>query len=70
LPRLLPRASTSAAPTPKIVFSGTAIAAINRDSHSALIAAGVVMNDQAVPIPCSKVRQKTTPTGASNSSAR
>ena len=42
-PRALDRISTIAVPTPKIVFSGTAIAAISTDSQNALIAAGVVM---------------------------
>ena len=52
----LPRTRTIAAPTPKIALSGTAIAASRSVSHSALIAAGVVMNDHAVPNPCSNVR--------------
>ena len=43
LPRALLRASTIAAPTPKIVFRGTAITASRTVSQNALTAAGVVM---------------------------
>ena len=64
------RTSTSAQPTPKIVFSGTAIAAISSDSHSALIAAGVVIQSQATVQPCWKVLKNTTPTGSSSRSSR
>ncbi len=46
-PRVLLRTSTSAQPTPKIVFSGTAIAAIRTVSQKALTAAGVVTQPQA-----------------------
>jgi hypothetical protein len=53
-----------------MVFSGTAIAAIRTLSDNALIAAGVVIQLQATPKPCSKVRPNTTPTGSSNISAR
>ncbi len=41
--RWRPRTRISAAPMPKIVFSGTATIAMTTDSHSALTAAGVVM---------------------------
>ena len=58
------RASTIAQPTPKIVFSGTAITAISTDSQNALTAAGVVMNAQAVPMPCSNVRPNTIASGS------
>src|ERR1035438_1097140 len=64
------RTSTSAQPTPKIVFSGTAIAAIRTDSQSALIAAGVVIQLQAVAKPCSNVRPNTTPTGSTSINPR
>ena len=40
------------------MFSGTAIAAIITDSQNALIAAGVVIQLQAVPNPCSNVLAK------------
>lgn len=46
------RTSMSAQPTPKTVFSGTAITAMSSDSHNALIAAGVVIHAQATPKPC------------------
>ncbi len=55
-PRALLRASTRALPTPKMTLSGTAMTAMSTDSHSALIAAGVVIQFQAVVKPCSKVR--------------
>ena len=56
LPRKRPRTSTSAVMIPKIVFSGTAIAAISIVSQNALIAAGVVIESQTAPTPCSNVR--------------
>ena len=46
LPRKRPRTSASAAITPKIVFSGTAIAATSIVSQNAWIAAGVVIESQ------------------------
>src|ERR1700729_1141795 len=70
LPRALLRARTIAAPTPKIVLSGTAMTASITVNQNALTAAGVVMYDQAVPIPCSNVRQNTRPTGSRSSSPR
>ena len=66
----LPRTRTMAAATPKIVLSGTAIAARRIVSQNALTAAGVFMNDQAVPTPCSNVRQNTSATGSSRRSVR
>src|SRR5947209_4730136 len=69
-PGTFPRTIASAQPTPKIVLSGTAIAAISSVSHSALIAAGVVIQPQAMPIPCSNVLNSTTPSGSSRISAR
>ena len=60
----------SAVPTPKNVLSGTAMSAITIDSHSALIAAGVVIQPQATPKPCSNVFANTTTTGRMSSSAR
>ena len=56
LPRKRPRTSTSAVSTPKIVFSGTAIAAISSVSQNALIAAGVVTDSITAPRPGSSVR--------------
>src|SRR5436305_10991844 len=69
-PRALLRTSTSAAPTPNIVFSGTAMAATVTDSQKALTAAGVVIQPQAVPRPCSKVRANTTTSGSSSNRPR
>src|SRR3954464_6110354 len=46
LPRNLPRASASAAITPKTVFASTAIAATSIVSQNALIAAGVLIESQ------------------------
>ena len=43
-------------PTPKIVFSGTAIATIVIVSQKACCADGVVTASHAGPSPCSKVR--------------
>ena len=45
------------------MFSGTAMAAISNDSHSALIAAGVVIHAHATPKPCSNVLTNTTRDG-------
>src|SRR5579884_3910270 len=70
LPLPLPRTSTSAQPTPKIVLSGTAIAATSTVSQKALIAAGVVIQPHATPAPCSNVRPNTTARGSSRSSVR
>ena len=64
------RTITSAHAMPKIVLSGTATAAISSDSDSALIAAGVVIQPQATPKPCSKVLKKTTTTGRISSASR
>src|SRR5882757_4577800 len=69
-PRVFPRTSTSAVPTPKIVFSGTAIAAISNVSQKALTAAGVVIQPHAAPKPCSNVRKNTTPSGSSSNTPR
>src|ERR1700735_5236798 len=69
-PRTFERASSSAAPTPKIVFSGTAISAITNDSQNALTAAGVVAQFHAVANPCSNVRAKIAPIGISSSTSR
>src|SRR5437588_1623995 len=69
-PRALPRASTSAQPTPKIVLSGTAIAAIRTVNQNALTAAGVVIQSQAWLMPCSNVRMNTTPSGRRRSTPR
>src|SRR5437763_10875588 len=69
-PRALPRTSASAEPTPKIVLSGTAIAAISSVSQNALTAAGVVIHPHATPNPCSNVRASTTPSGSSSSTPR
>ena len=55
---------------PKIVFSGTAIAAIFSVSQNAWRASGVVTASHAGPMPCSNVRQKTSPTGTSRIAAR
>ena len=70
LPRKRPRTSASAATTPKIALSGTAIAAISIVSQNALIAAGVVTESITGAIPCSNVRYRTIPTGTSSSSPR
>src|SRR5205807_6455674 len=69
-PRVLPRTRTSAQPTPKIVLSGTAIAAISSVSQNALTAAGVVIHPHATPNPCSNVLANTTPSGSSSSTPR
>src|SRR5205807_5207550 len=69
-PRVLPRTSTSAQPTPKIVLSGTAIAAISSVSQNALTAAGVLIHPHATPNPCSKVLANTTPSGSSSRTVR
>ena len=53
---------------PKIVLSGTAITATSSESQNALTAAGVVIQFQAAPKPCSKVLPNTTATGSSRSS--
>jgi hypothetical protein len=66
----LPRSIASAASTPKIALSGTAIAATSTVSQNALIAAGVVMASHTGPMPCSNVRQKIIPTGTRSSRAR
>src|SRR5215207_4345814 len=64
------RTIASAQITPKTVFAGTAIAAISSVRRRACFAAGVVTASQAGPIPCSKVRQKTSPTGAASTTNR
>ena len=56
LPRKRPRTSASAAITPKIVFSGTAMSAISSVSQNAWTAAGVVIDCHTGSRPCSKVR--------------
>src|ERR1700759_2399565 len=62
--------STSAQTTPNTVLSGTAMAAISSDNHSALTAAGVVIHPQATPNPCSKVLKKIRTTGSISSASR
>ena len=42
--------------TPSTVFSGTAMSAISTVSQNAWIAAGVVIESQTKPKPCSNVR--------------
>src|SRR6266516_6851717 len=49
---------------PKIVFAGTAIAAMISVSFRACSASGVVTASHAGPKPCSNVRYKIKPTGA------
>ncbi len=49
------RTSSSAQTTPKIVFSGTAIATISRVSFSACRPSGEVIASSGGPIPSSKV---------------
>ncbi len=70
LPRQRPRTSASARPTPKTVFSGTAIATIMQVSQNACWASGVVTASKAAPTPCSNVRKKTIATGIASSAAR
>jgi hypothetical protein len=70
LPRQRRRTSASARPTPKIVFSGTAIATIVHVSQNACCAAGVVTASHAGASPCSNVRAKTIATGIASSAAR
>ena len=55
-PGTRPRTIASAARTPKIVFSGTAISATSIVSQNAWIAAGVVIESQTAPSPGSNVR--------------
>ena len=61
---------TSAASTPKIALSGTAMAATSTVSQNAEMAAGVVMLFHTGARPCSNVRQKMSPTGTASSTAR
>src|SRR4029079_8464625 len=56
--------------TPNTVFSGTAISAISIVSQNAWIAAGVVIESQNWPKPCSHVRYKTRHTGNASSAPR
>ena len=56
LPRNRPRTSAIAVMTPRTVLSGTAISAISTVSQNAWIAAGVVIESQTKPTPCSNVR--------------
>ena len=55
---------------PNTVLSGTAISAMRSDSDRALTAAGVVIQPQATPKPCSNVLKKTTTTGRMSSANR
>ncbi len=55
-PRKVWRTRTSAQSTPKIVFSGTAIATISSVSQKACWASGVVIDSQNALTPCSKAR--------------
>src|SRR5207244_10478704 len=64
------RTIASASVTPKTVFAGTAISVIRTVSQKAWRASCVVTACQAGENPCSKVRQKTRPTGARRSTAR
>ena len=57
------RTMMSAVPIPKIVLRGTAMIAMRIDSHSALIAAGVVIQPHASANPCAKVFTNMTTTG-------
>ena len=51
-----PRSSSNAMPTPKRVFSGTAIATISSESQKACMAPGAVIELHTGARPCSKVR--------------
>ncbi len=64
------RTRSSAQPTPKIVFSGTAIATMIRVSFSAWSPSGEVIASSGGPIPSSKVLKKIITSGASSSRVR
>ena len=55
---------------PKIVLSGTAIAVMISVSLKALTVSGVESASQASPTPSSKVRKKTSASGASRITVR
>ena len=60
----------SAAATPKIALSGTAIAVMRSVSLSACTAAGAVTASQPAPKPSSNAFQKTSASGAARITAR
>ena len=56
--------------TPKIVFAGTAIAAMISVSLKAWIVSAAEIASQAAPNPFSNVRQKTSASGPSSTTSR
>ena len=64
------RTRISAATTPKIAFSGTAMAVMMSVSWRACRASGVVTASHAAPIPSSNAFQKTSASGATRMTAR